>query len=127
MDRYGHLFPSEDAAIAQRLEERWQRSQTDNRRTNAPSSPISVAYWESQGDLAEVMGRLDAYAAHLSTHPCQVAVPGRHSGSGSYTTLSRGLGSGVDPVGSPARVGERTVGPVRVVAGRMGAQHPAVG
>lgn len=30
---------------------------------------------------------------------CQVPVPGRHFGSGSYTTLPRGLGGGVDPAG----------------------------
>ena len=35
MDRYGHLFPSEDDALAQRLNERWRRSQADISRTRS--------------------------------------------------------------------------------------------
>jgi len=54
---------------------------------------------------------------------CQVSVPGRHFGSGRYTTVPRGLGSGVDPTGPAARVGEGTVSPVGVVADRVGSDH----
>lgn len=55
---------------------------------------------------------------------CQVSVPARHFGSGTYMTLPVGLGSGVDAVGFAARVGESTVSLGRVVFDGMSAQQP---
>ena len=55
--------------------------------------------------------------------PCQVSVPGRHSGSGTCTTLVRGLGRGVDPVRFAAGVGERAVGLDRIVFHRVDSEQ----
>jgi hypothetical protein len=42
MDRYGHLFPSEDAALAERLDKAFRESQTDRRRTDSSTNTVRI-------------------------------------------------------------------------------------
>ena len=64
---------------------------------------------------------------HNALPDCQGSVPVRRFGSGSYTTVPRGLGSGVDPLGSASGVGKSSVSLVGVVFGGVGADEPAIG
>ena len=65
-------------------------------------------------------------AAFSRSHvDCQVSVPARQFGSGSYTTLGRGLGGGVDPVGFASGVGKGSVSFGRVVFDGMDTEQSA--
>ena len=77
-------------------------------------------------DLEDLAARLDA-ARETSLADCQVPVPARQVGSGTYTTLARGLGRGVDPLRSASGVGKGSVNLVGVVFGSMGADESATG
>ena len=68
-----------------------------------------------EGDLAEVMDRLEVHSA-----TCQVSVPARQVGSGTYTTLPRRLGGGVAAAGPAAAVSESAVFLGGVVFGSVG-------
>jgi len=57
---------------------------------------------------------------------CQVSVPARHFGSGTCTTLLRGLGRGVDPVWFATGVGESSVSLDRIVFDRVDSEQPTV-
>ena len=54
MDIYGHLFPSEQEALAQALDDAFAQSQTDKRRTKTDKNPGAV-----EGDLQKGQATLD--------------------------------------------------------------------
>lgn len=77
--------------------------------------------WSAKG--AQFLTPPVDFGREIRGYICQVSVPGRHFGSGTSTTLPRGLGRRVYPVGFTSGVGERTMSFDRIVFHRMDSEQ----